>query len=496
MQRLAVQQAEVVANEEGEKTEVSKKKRNVTRKNRLPPLTVSAKFFKKNLKVGNSSKDAVSLDDKDGNVESIHEEEMNHVVNGEMENGETHIELNECLANESLIEIVNDVADVDMYSVETGVDLENARNENLDSINVNYSESSMNLEVPQPEVQDSENETKNKLLKKPSKVSNKKTKSKEDEFENSAKEILYKHLNEFIPVIDADVLAEKIALITTELFEVQSKPAARRTVPAKKSKKKSEIVSKNSVTDSKNVSNLLNVTNPIVVQSSVSDSSNMSTFGTQIAFVNAAVKTGTKSSIQQKKPAMNPNVNPSSNQTIIRQLLSTTKPQNTFPSVLNTANRGDLLHSPLIVSNQVIDKQDKPFLSATLRNMLVSKKPNYTTGQTVTMATAGLSVKKENTVSASTPSSLVGSSAVLRDMLSTPPKHYLISTKNSYAALQRSIKRQNVLTTSQNGFQGQWYEAGKPDVESDFPWVEDPEPQSAPKTDFSISDIKMEPMSP
>ncbi|XP_053379290.1 RE1-silencing transcription factor A-like [Mercenaria mercenaria] len=498
MERLGMYQVDNLLNGGSQSISPDGRKRKVPKKGKLPGLTVSTTFLKKkDVPVRKAeSIDAIvgetnSNDNNDDKFENMDEEEVKYLSKNYLKDVETDPEeVSENLVNESLIEIVNDIADSENMSAELRADLENIPQNGIK--NTIDSNDADNVEIAETQV--SKIKEKCKTVKKASKVSYKKTDTKEIEFENVAKEVLYKHLNEFIPTIDADLLAEKIDQIAEELSDTRTKLNNRKpnsmNAKSKKNLKLKSDTENYSVTedlpiDSGCYNGLLgDSAGTLFPQISGLDSSaGMFTFGKQ-SLCDKVPRKLAKCADTGKLP--NTSTHVENNPHLSRQLLSNCNPVNNqqvlMPSAMAVTKRGGDLQNSV---------KEKPFLSSTLRNMLVSRRPDLTTGHTVTMTTQGSVVKKEvQPVSMSSASS----SGVLRDMLSAPPKHYLISTKNSYAALQHSIKRQNEVSATKNGFEGKWFTQGSSGTDSAFPWVEEPEP--SPPGQYDFTNIKVEPVSP
>lgn len=414
------------------------------------------------------------------------------------------------ISNENLIEIVNDIADAEIYTKDTKAGIENVYIDKDESVDIQNE----TKETENSESQVCGTDSSSKSGKKASRVGGRKKKVQEDEFESVAKEVLYKHLNEFIPSIDADILKEKIDLIAKELSETRGQQNTgvqkRSSVKPKKATKNLNIAKeKKNDTTSDNVS-----VDVDYINGSMKDSVGIKLSSETSADIHAVPEYGTHEPILAKKtskstkPRIVKNTNasestmhsPSSNNRELRQMLSSA-----------TSNRPNLfsLYRPPV---QESEHKDKPFLSAALRNMLSPSGPNSVSNQIATMAACPPAVPMETIVKKenhSSNSSSVGSSTVLRNMLSTPPKHYLISTKNSYAALQYAKKRQTTESGSQNGFPGVWHVPGQVVGASDFPWVNEdvtlhaisvpsvsnPMP-SVYDTIPSVGLVKIEPVSP
>lgn len=315
-----------------------------------------------------------------------------------------------------------------------------------------------------------------------------------DEFENMAKEVLYKYLNELIPIVDADLLTQKVDSIVQELSENHTKLLKKKSINNSKRTKKTNgtndkitsDMSRKTTTGSNN--NITHISTPVVefpplkkeplpISDPVSPDIN----------VNSSPSTNVNSS-----SALNINSSSAFN------VNSSSAVKVSSSSAVNISNSSAVnINSPSLedfssISKQTVNTGNKDqgplqshdnksiFYSSTLRKMLGSKEPITTQGYVVRREVKPICT---NTSSPFT---------VLKDMLSSPPQHYLISTRNSSAALKHSIKRQSQIASASNSFEGKWHTPDSSWTESSFTWVD--EAECLP--DIKNTKIKMEPVSP
>lgn len=250
---------------------------------------------------------------------------------------------------------------------------------------------------------------------------------------NMMKEVLYKHLNEFIPTIDGDALSEKIDTISKDFMELLYPPPS----PAPNKTKVATPKTSGKKAARKKATSKENISNSSTDIQQLNDSSSLAVFPAVYS------------------PSGNPVVAPA----------AVPLPSTSTPTLIRE------LMKPLDKVKKRIIRRSKPLPYVKLRDILSTENPDFRpqksmnpqpngsvlhAGPGPALSSKGLSWNKPSTV--------------LRSILSAPPKDYLLATKNSF---NTSLVTQQLLASRNVKTEGRESSSYKSE---DFPWVEDPDP--------------------